>query len=153
MLIKNTNSHSREQFLSAFVSRVHDEAQLQRAYETAIPLFAITQEPGRLYGGLTEEGFRVFALRRFKNTFTQRIFFGTVEEDADGVVIRGAFRYRWRDKLLTAALFFLFALFLMQKLLPALLFALGGTAASFFLSWLVTLPREREVKTFLTELS
>lgn len=151
MTIRNTNFKSREAFLSAFLCHVRDETQIGHAIERSIPS-VLPHGSGDFYGRLTEKGIRVRELRRFGTKFPQRVFTGVVEEDANGVVIKGTFRFGLWEKLLYAILLFAVSLIFNQDLTFSVFFVLVGCPLYFFVMWISSLSSERNVKAFLSEL-
>ncbi len=157
MTIHNTNLKSREAFLSAFLCHVKDESQkksaVKQAWGDSFLHFVLSPQPEAFFGALTEKGIRILKLRHFRVFDAQRVFTGSVEEDENGVVIKGSFRFPLRDKVLCPVMFFLFSLILDRQLHPSLFFALFGSVGYFLICWLTSLSQERDVRVLLSELS
>ena len=137
--------------MSAFLSHVHDESQINRAIEKSIPS-VIPHKSGDYYGSLTKRGIRVRELRRFVTKFPQRVFTGVVEEDENGIVIKGAFRFGFLEKILYAILLFGITLIFGGNLRSSVFMGLVGCPVYFFFMWITSLSSELNVKAFLSEL-
>lgn len=151
MTIRNTNLKSSDDFLSAFLCHVRDESQIASAIEKSIPS-VIPHESSDFYGSLTEKGIRIRELRRFGTKFPQRVFTGVIEEDENGVVIKGAFHFGLREKLLYAILLFIISYIFNKDFHFSVFFVLIGCPLYFFFMWITSLSSEMNVKTFLSEL-
>ena len=151
MTIKNPYIKSKEEFLSAFLCHVRSDTQIKDIVGNLIPHGSV-QDRGVFYGSISHESIRVVQLRRFMSLWPQRYFTGNVEETAEGVVIRGRFRFPWKEKLAYSIALFILSWMIDRRILPAAIFGIVGCAIVYCILWVTSLSCEWDVQNFLSGL-